>query len=397
MNGFVIDRIQTGGAGTLNIPEEKIYELGNFQTVATVRDIPELTFDLESLDVSTEIEAVLTRLNPTSVADGTQIDLTSGKPVNIISPFKSGQNVYTIIRGLGVPYLTLESAAYRFGLRANATQSFSLRGDSIFYVPGTPYLEEYTVAATPIAGPYVFAHPPALLYVENANSLYALAVCLYRVNGTYRRMFFGDDYTNTATGFTLTAAGLASVAAGDKLVAIYGSAVAATYAQTVHETVAVKPAAVRGKDIDVYVGDDAAGTTFTRWSGVQGFEANWRVNLDNDEEFGNDHYVSQDYDTAEVDGTVTLRPRDPQDLWTKIYQVTGVNTAQIVGPGVTTTRPVEVRIFDPGTSTAVKTLYIPDARFTVPAVQGRVQTKLEVTLNWSSDGGILKIIKGARA
>jgi hypothetical protein len=52
--GFVVDRIQTGGVSNLNIPEEKIYELGNFFTVATIRDIPDLSFDLESLDVSTE-------------------------------------------------------------------------------------------------------------------------------------------------------------------------------------------------------------------------------------------------------------------------------------------------------------------------------------------------------
>ena len=36
--GYVIDRIQSAGVGSLNIPEEKIKELGNFNTVATVRD-----------------------------------------------------------------------------------------------------------------------------------------------------------------------------------------------------------------------------------------------------------------------------------------------------------------------------------------------------------------------
>ena len=52
-NGKDFARIQQGGPGALNIPEEKIYELGNFQSVATVRDIPDLSFDVESVDVAT--------------------------------------------------------------------------------------------------------------------------------------------------------------------------------------------------------------------------------------------------------------------------------------------------------------------------------------------------------
>ena len=46
--GFIVDRIQTGGATTLNIPEEKVYEVGNFEAVATIRDTPDLSFGLES-------------------------------------------------------------------------------------------------------------------------------------------------------------------------------------------------------------------------------------------------------------------------------------------------------------------------------------------------------------
>ena len=34
---YVLDRIQTGGPGDLNIPEEKIYELGNYESIATIR------------------------------------------------------------------------------------------------------------------------------------------------------------------------------------------------------------------------------------------------------------------------------------------------------------------------------------------------------------------------
>lgn len=388
-NGFVVDRIQTGGMGNLNIPEEKIYELGNYLTVATVRDIPDLTFDVESLDVSTELEAIIT--DQVGLAAGGEIDFTDAKPLDVLSPFKSAQGAFNTIRGVVIPYLTLENVTYRMGNRQNATQQFSLRGDSVYYVPGSPYYQEFVVVA---GGPYTFTNT-ALPYNEGGDTLYALSVCYVNVDGTSGRMFFGDDYTNTTTGFTLTAAGLSKVVAGSQLRVVYGSATAATYNQAVHQGVAVKPAAVRGKDIDVYIGDETA-TTFTRWTGIQSFEVSRRVNLDNDEEFGNAHYVSQDYDTADVTGSITVRPRDVTDLWNKIHEVSDVPSNEVVGPFTSTFLPVEVRISDPDTGAVVKTLYVPDARFQVPGVQGRVQQKLEVTFNFTSDGGSLLVYNGDR-
>lgn len=388
VHGFVVDRIQTGGPGNLNIPEEKIKELGNYQTVATIRDIPDLSFDLESLDVSTEIEALLTYQVPSSISDGEEIDFVSAVPIDVISPFKAGSGLFTIVRGLALPYLTLENATYRFGTKANATQSFSLRGDSIFYAQGTPYYQEFTASGT---GPYTLAHT-ALPYMDGADTLYALGVCYVRTDGTFKRLFFGDDYTNTATTVTL----LAAAPVGSKVRVVYASATAASYAQTVHQGVSVKPAAVRGKDIDVYIGSTAATPVFSRWTGVQSFEVSWRVSLDNDEEFGNPHYVAQDYDVPEVGGTIVIRPRDPQDLWDKIYQVADVPSNEVAGPATSTTLPIELRINHPDTGARLKTLYIPDARFTPPPIQGRVGQKVEATFSFNSDGGVLKVYKGAR-
>lgn len=389
--GFVIDRIQTGGVSNLNIPEEKIRELGNFLTVATVRDIPDLSFDLESLDVSTEIEALSLGIDPTSVNAGDEFDFLDSKPMDVISPFKAGQGLYTIVKGIVLPYLTLESLTYRFGTRQNATQQMTLRGDSVYYIPGSPYYEEFS--GNGVTTVFTLAHT-AILYNESGDDVYALGVCVVKSDGTYQRLFHGIDYTDTATTFTLADATLAP--AGSKIRVVYGSTTQATYAQTVHQGTSVKPAAVRGKDIDVYVGSSAATPVFSRWTSVQNFEVTRRVNLDNDEEFGNPHYVAQDYDTADVTGTVTVRPRNPTDLWDKIHQVANVADNEVVGPLTSITLPVELRINDPETGDRVKTLYVPDARFTVPSVQGRVQQKTEVTFNFSSDEGQLLVYAGER-
>lgn len=388
-NGVVIDRIQTGGVSSASLSEEQVYEVGNWDAVGTVTDIADLSFDLESLDVSTEIEGLFIGRNGTTDSGGQQYDFGLATPMDIISPFKSGVHQYDIVEGIAVPYLNLESATYRFGVRANATQSFTLRGDSVFYVRGTPYYQEYTPSGTV----YTFTNT-ALPYTIAGTTRYALSICLKNATtGAYKRLAFGSDYTNTASGFTLTAS---VPAAYNKIHVVYGSATAATYNTTVHQGTSVKPAAVRGKDIDFYVGLNHATPTLGLWNGVQSVEFTRRVTLDNDEELGNDQYVSSDYDVAEVTGSVVLKSASLDDLMDKVQQIMGVANGEIIGPYSATGLAIEARINNPDTGAVLKTLYVPDAKFTIPAMQGRVQTKLEVTLNWRSETGILYVYKGSR-
>jgi hypothetical protein len=393
-NGFVVDRIQTGGVTNLNIPEEKIYEVGNFQSVAIVRDIPDLSFDIESLDVTTEIEALLLGKTPSSVTNTQLLDPNLSVPLHVISPFKSAWGAFDIIRGIALPSLYLENMTYRFGNKANATQTFTLRGDSIYYIPGVPRVELKATSGTS----YSFTANPAVSYSERGNTIYALSVCLFNsTTGAYKRLFWGTDYTDTTTGFTLLAT--PDNTAYPSIAVVFGTGVspAKTYPQSVHSgyVSGVTPAAVRGKDIDVYVWDPTLATpALKRWTGVQSFECTRRVTLDNDQEFGNYHYVAQDYDVPDVSGNVVVRPRDPSDLLTKIQQIANVSSTSIAGTATSVALPIELRISDPDTGTRMKTLYIPDARFQVPAISDRVQTKMDVTFNWSSDGGTLQVYKG---
>jgi hypothetical protein len=122
------------------------------------------------------------------------------------------------------------------------------------------------------------------------------------------------------------------------------------------------------------------------------------VTLDNDEEFGNYHYVNQDYDVADVTGTLGVRARDVADMFAKVAEVTNVPTNEVAGALTSQPLQVEARIYDPNSATpsTLKTIYIPDARFTPPATQGKVQTKLENSFPFTSDSGVLKVYKGNR-
>lgn len=390
--GFVIDRIQTGGVSGLNLPEEKIYELGNFEAVTTVRDNPDLTFGLESLDVSTEIESLLTFTDPVTVADGDLFDLSTCVPLDIISPLKDNWKIFTASQGIIVPYLYLESSAYRFELRGNATQNHTLRGDAIFFTDGSPYYEEFDGDGTTTT--FNITNGPALPYEFQGRTRYMLGASVVFSDRTYKRLFLDTHYTNTAAGLTLLDPTTAP--AGSTIRVVYSSNVTATYPQTVHEGVDVKPGAVRGRSVDIYIGDDAATPTFKRWSSVQSAEVNYSVTLDKDEEFGNAEAVGQDHDVPEVTGNIVVRPRDVAEFYEKIYQVTNIPAGQVAGALTSVPLPMEVRVSDPETGDRLKTLYVPDARFKPPSFEGRVQQKQEPTFEWTSDGGVLEIYQGPR-
>lgn len=402
-NGFVVDRIQTGGVSSLNIPQEKIYELGNYETVATVLDIPDLSFDLESIDVSTEVEALLTGQDPTATNDGDYFDFFNQMPLDVISPFKTQQGVYTIEKGIVVPYLTLESATYRFGLRQNATQSFTLKGDSVYYTPGAPFYEEFSTTGFGANHAYTLTNT-ATPYVESGDTLYVLSACAKNsTTHAFKRLFFGDDgYSNTST--TITVEPDLDALGYDTLHVCYGTNASISYPQvgnnpsgnTVHEGDSVKPAAVRGKDIDVYLSSGAATAVLNRWTGVQSAEIQRRINLENDEEFGNYKYVDSSFDTQDITGTIGVKSVDADDLWEKIAQVANVSTSAVAGPFSRTPLELEIRISDPTTGSVLKTIFIPDAKFTLPSVQGRVQQKLEVSFPFTSDTGVMYVYQGER-
>lgn len=390
IHGFVIQRIQTGGVSSLSIPQTLVYELGNFQTVGIIRDTPDLSFDLESVDVSCEIEAILTGQDPTTVVAQQKFDFLNCVPLDVISPFKSSNKTFDILKGIVVPYLTAEKIAYKFDIKNSAATTVTLRGDSVYYVPGTPYYQTFVNTG---ATTYNFAHT-AIKYTESGSDFYAYSVTLLNTStGVSKRLFLNSDYTNTSSGFTLL---VDNSVAYNQIKVTYGSTVAATYGQNLNSGTSVLPAGVRGKDIDVYIGTSAATPVFSRWTGVQTFDVTWGVTLQNDQEFGNSKYVATGYDVSTVTGTIGVQSVDVTDLWNKIADVEGLAHNVTVGPNTFTALPVEVRISDPNSGQVLKTFYIPDAIFTIPSAQGKVQTNLNTNFPFQSVSGVLQVFNGTR-
>lgn len=393
-NAVLLNRLQTAGPGNVNINTERINELGNYDAVAVVRDTPDLSFSMESLDVSAEVEALLTGNDFGADPAGTEYDLSLCRYLDVLSQFKRGRtdaNPFDVIGSAVVPSLFMESMSYRFGLRDNASQSATLRGDSIYYAEGSAFAEEVAGTGTP-SQVVALTHPAIPYEGDTVNGTrYAAGVMLVE---SQTRLFPGTDYTEADNAGTTEITILEATT--ETIRVVYQSADVASYPQISHAAAsATRPAAVKGRDIEIRVGGN---TVSDRWSGVQSVNVDWRATIERDEELGNQNVVAMDYsDVPEVSGTLDLKSRDFPELIARIKQQAGVSGTEVVGPLQYVSLPLDIIIHSPTDGSVVKTLYVPDAQFTLPGYSGQVQNKLTMSFPFESDTGSLSVFKGARA
>lgn len=388
-------RAQNAGISNLNIPSEKVSEVGRDETLETVYETPEMTWEVESYDMTTGFEEIVTRA--TGVVDGTEIDFRDAKPVDIASPWTLKRASRTVDGGYIAPYLDVERVSYRFSNTGASSQTFSLRGDGAFFVPnGTPRVEEYTKSGV---GPYSFADT-ALKTVLYEVDIYAVCVTIHRVDGTWKRLVHTTDYTDTSAGFTLSADIDAELADGSTIVASYGADALDVIDDDADDPggIVLVPSQVKGKHVDLYISDGAATPTMVRWGDVQTYEATWSVQFEEDRELGTSYAVARDYDTPESSGSIVIRPRDVDTMMQRYAQITGADTGDIIN--VESVRPLrmEARIRNPlDANEVLKTLVVEDARINIAAAQGRARQKTDLTLPWNSDSGVLTVVHGLPA
>jgi hypothetical protein len=197
-----------------------------------------------------------------------------------------------------------------------------------------------------------------------------------------------------AVGNVVTVAGVDATFNGTYTVTVVGSSTTFSYAKTNANVASASATGTASAALEV------------RWPDVQSVNIDWRVTLEDDYEFGNPRAVAREAtDVPAVTGTVELKPRSVEAFFTRLTQITGVPAAQVIGPQSSVAGALRVELRNPdsgGTSavaagTVLKTHYVPDARFTIPGYEGRVQQKYTATVNWESDTGVLETYKGTRA
>lgn len=401
----VIDRIQSAGLGDVKVTNDVIREVGNDLIVDKVPQDPTFTFTLQSNDVSAELEALITGAHggtasgadPASTApDGTAYEWGNCQFINIPSPWKDPAtgSAGTVTAGHLVPGYYPTRIRYNFGVTDVATEEVELTGGSFYYADGAP-VEQF---ATGNGSTTSFATTdPAIPYrIGGADGTSFKSVFGVIVNGILQTE--GVDYTqspsNTATPGTATVTFVVAPPSGVTVRFGYFTTATKAYPQAVHADTIVKPGAVRGRNICIYLG---AGGARQKVGGVQAFSLEATVDGEQEREFCNTEIVGYTINGRDVTGSMTVRSKDAASFLALLSKVTGVSASEVMGWLNTNTIPLEVQIQNPkDPATILKTLYVADAIFQPPGTPARVNTPTDFEFAFESKVGDYTAYKGAK-
>jgi hypothetical protein len=399
----VIDRVQSAGLGDATVPIETIREVGNKLVVDKIPGEPDFTFSMESLDVSTDMMAWLTgkvgaQAEPAGApgaadADGTEYKWQDCGYVNVTSPWKDALNdaAGNIVAGHLIPAYYPTRGRYAFGVTDFATQTVELGGGAFYYGKAAP-MEAYATGDGLITA-FITPDPTVQHRIGGAAGTTFRDVFGVIVGGVPQ--IEGVDYTVTggnATPATITFAVAPAAAALVRYA--YFTTAAKTYPQAVHASAIVKPGAVRGRNIVIYLG--TAGTR-QRISSVQSVELEATVDTEVEREMGNDEPTGRVVNGLDCTGSMTVRSKDAPAFIALLSKVTGVADDEVFGYLNQNALPLEIAIQNPKNPGAtLKTLYVNDAIFQIPGTPARVNAPTDFALRFDSQEGTFSEFKGAK-
>lgn len=401
----VIDRIQSAGLGDVRLPIDTIREVGNREVVDKVPQEPDFTFNIESLDVSTDLMAFLTGAPITGVGsaaapgagdpNGTVYDWLDCVFVNIPSPWKdpSSGSAGVVEAGHLIPGYYPTRYTARFGVTDNATFSAELSGGSFFYADDAcPVEQAETGDGSTVAFP---SDDPAIRYRKGG------------VGGSTFKSIFGVlvdgqlqvediDYTTSGgaanPGSTATVTFTTAPATGADIRFCYFTSAARAFPQTVHASTLVKPGAVRGRNIVVEIND-------TRIGGVQTAEINATVDGEVERELGTEEIIGRVVNGTDANGTLTIRAKDKDAFFSALQDITGfTNNDEVFGWFNDNEVDLKIKIQNPkNPGSIISTHHFTDAKFQPPGTPARVNAATDFAFGFESVTGTVRVVKGEPA
>lgn len=400
----IIDRLQSAGFGNTKMPIEAIREIGNTNIVDKVPGEPDFTFTMESFDVSCEIEAWLVGKvgdgTPAGAPGATDVDGTAypidGQHcqwVNVTSPWRDPlSSAGTIDAGHIVPGFYPTKLSYKYGVKENSSETLDLQGSSFYFHESAP-VEHY---ATGDGTTVTFSTPEnAVPYREGgAGGTIFRSIFGVIVDGTL--MTKGVDYSTTPTN--TAAPGIASItlnvapAAGKTVKFCFFSTAIKQFPAALNASSVVKPAAVRGRNICVFLGSGGAAAQV---GAVQSATLEYAVQGQVERELCSPEVTGYTVLGTDVTGDIVVRARDITQIFTLLSKVTGVSRSEVIGWLNTNAIPLSIKIQNPKNPAAIlKTLYVSDAMFDIPDSATKVNTPLDFTLSFQSQTGTYQVFKG---
>lgn len=392
----VLDRIQQGGLGNVNVPIDVIREVGNVEVVDKIPQEPDFTFTLQSFNVGTELMAFLTGKSGAQASgsfpgstdpSGTEYNWLNCVFVNIASPWKNPAtgSAGVVEAGYLIPGYYPTKYSLNFGVTEDAGQKCELSGGSYYFAEAAPREEK-------------FEGNGATKEFETTD-----VTVKYRkggVEGTEFRNVFGilvnGQLQTEGVDFTVSG-GAGSKAkitfteapanAADIRCAYFTTA-AKSFPQSVHASSQVLPGAVRGRNIVIKVNGERVG-------GGQSFTLDASVEGEVERELGTEDIISYVVKGTDCSGTFTIRPKSRAEFFNVMNKITGVSKAEVFGWFNNNTVKLDVLIQNPKKpSEILKTVRVTDAKFQPPGEQAQVNSATDFQLAYQSVSGTFAEFKG---
>jgi hypothetical protein len=403
----VIDRLQSAGLGDVRTTFTTVREVGNYLVVDKVPEEPDFTFSMESWDVGTDMMAMLTGKvgsDPLASASapgasdpaGTLYKWEDANYVNITSPWKAEgtSDKFAISAGHIIPGYFPTRVSYSFGVTDNASQTVELGGGSFFYAAGAPVEIFFTANGSTSA--FTTTDPVIQHRKGGADGTTFLYVWGVLVNGVLQSEGVDYDVTgaDSSTATVTFKAGHVPAAAAQVRFCHFTTA-PKTYPQTVHAATVVKPGAVRGRNIKVFL--DKGKPTQVRLGNLQQITLEATVDSEVERELGNEDVVGRTINGRDCTGTITARSRDAGSFLSLLSAVTGVPVDEVFGYLNLHPVSLDIEIENPkNPGQIIKTLYVADAIISPPGTPARVNSPTDFSLQWEAQSGTFAEVKGQR-
>lgn len=403
----VLNRLQNAGLQDPRVPTETVYETGNNLVVGKVLTEADFRFQMTSWDVSTDLLALLNGKKAAAIgdqiseadADGTVYKWENCGFIDVVSPWKSntGSQGGNVAAGIIVPNLYPTALSYRLGVTQNAEMQVTLSTGSYYMSKAAPY-QDWAVGDGATAA-YVTAYPARVYRIGGAGSAtyqYAFGVM---VNGVPQ--IRGVDYVESGGagpepggGDTVVTLTFVTPPPADAVVTFcYFSGHAQAIPQAYNLDTTVLPAAVRGRNITLLIGDPHGSPLV--FYGVQSYELQASVSGQLQREMGTQDPIGFSNTGIDANGTVTVEPKDIDHLFSFLSESLGVDESEVYGPINTQTFPLTAIIHDPKHPTEIiKSIFVPDAFLQLPGEQARVRQVTQFPVRFESMTGTFHEVKG---
>lgn len=425
----VIDRLQDSGLQNPKVPTEVVREVGNDLVVGKITTEADFNFGMTSWNVNCDLMGLLTgKKGGAEASEGPSAEDAAGTAykwencqfVNLTCPWArdTGSEGGDITSGVIIPAYYPTALSYKFGVTANAETTATLNGGS-FYQADTKF--PTAIGAYPIEA-WAAGTGEALTLETGEEAM------VYRIGGfggaSVRHVFGvlvdgviqqeGVDYVEEG-GLTLAEAA-AKEEKGEnskkkvkiKFINLPKAGAVVRYCyfsakplhaipQAAHASTVVTPAAVRGRDIELFVAPtvELLAEAPVRLRGVQTFELNATTTGTIQREMGFDEPIGYNVTGTDASGTITLDPKEEAALYAALETMTGIKRQEVFGYLNEHAIAMKAVIRNPlNPAEIIKSLHVGDAKFQAPGTAAKVNTTLSLSIAYESELGTFTEVKG---